>query len=341
MDKLERRQAMQAAKLSPASMEAFDPDSSEDDSEDGGMMGAMQDMMGGQGGEEFPLVRVFYGGVATAKKPEVVIVPEEPWRLCITQLTLGEKAPPTGTRITVKCGVDAGTMAVVGHIRVGAVETINLNSLEFPGGKEVKFEVVVQGKGAEGVEVHIAGFFEGMDTGEQYGEGEEGDSDEDSEGEDSLDEMDGVMGDEQDGRSSEGDDDSDDEDDEDEDMSLPPGRKAKVTGRDGDMEEITSPGVLKGMRKQAQDDDMDEDDEEEGEDGDDSEEGGDESGDDEESEEEEQPKRGALGKTPDTATRKKRRMDETDSPAPASRGGGGGRGGSPARGGGGGDRGGG
>ena len=115
------------------------------------------------------------------------------------QLTLGEKAPPNGTRITVKCGTSAGAMAVVGHIRVGAVETINLNSLEFPGGLEVKFEISVQGKGAEGAEVHVAGFFEGMDTGEQYGE--EGDSDEDpdadSEGGDSMDEMDGVMGDEQ------------------------------------------------------------------------------------------------------------------------------------------------
>ena len=107
-------------------------------------------------------------------------------------MTLGEKAPPNGTRITVKCGTDNQAMAVVGHIRVGAVETINLNSLEFPGGLEVKFEISVQGKGAE---VHVAGFFEGMDTGEQYGE--EGDSDEDSEGGDSLDEMEGVMGDEQ------------------------------------------------------------------------------------------------------------------------------------------------
>ena len=110
-------------------------------------------------------------------------------------MTLGEKAPPNGTRITVKCGTGTESMAVVGHIRVGAVETINLNSLEFPGGLEVKFEISVQGKGAEGAEVHVAGFFEGMDTGEQYGE--EGDSDEDSEGGDSLDEMEGVMGDEQ------------------------------------------------------------------------------------------------------------------------------------------------
>lgn len=58
-------------------------------------MGAMQDMMGGQGGEEFPLVRVFYGGVATAKKPEVVIVPEEPWRLCITQVRHTPSTPPS------------------------------------------------------------------------------------------------------------------------------------------------------------------------------------------------------------------------------------------------------
>ena len=107
--------------------------------------------------QDFPLIRVFFGAVATVKKKMEVQVPEEPWRLCITQVTLGEKTPPNGTRITIKCGVGKEKPAVVGHIRVGSVETINFNSLEFPGGSVVVVQIAVQGKSAEGIEVQVLG----------------------------------------------------------------------------------------------------------------------------------------------------------------------------------------
>jgi len=154
-----------------------------------------------------------------------------------------------------------------------------LRRIEFHSGAAISFSIAAkdaQGKAlanTKGIEVHVAGYFEGMVQPEDMYDSEE---DSDLAGEEEGEEDESEDGDEDE----DGDDDDDDEEDDDdseEEVRLDPKKMSKVIDRtkgqpvDG---ELISPGAK--MELAASDDDDDDDDEDEDEDEDEDDEEGDE-----------------------------------------------------------------
>mmetsp|Transcript_18528 Transcript_18528/g.45476 ORF Transcript_18528/g.45476 Transcript_18528/m.45476 type:complete len:381 (-) Transcript_18528:128-1270(-) len=247
-----------------------------EDSEEDSEMGSDEmgdSMLGGYPGPMAEVKRIFMGAVVTAKQPAEISVPEDPWRLVVMRASLGEKGAPDGCRVVLKIDVD-GISVVVAHLRGGAVESLALGGIEAESGANVTFSITVTGaKKADDVEVHLAGYYEGVIDGD---DSDDEDMDSDEEGM--------LMGD-------------DDDDDEEEEEEAPPakGKKAaskkvavaKVQDRTGGVQvegELLTSGVRREMGLPSEDED---DDEEEGDDDDD---------DDDEEEEPVTKKRPAPGK---------------------------------------------